>query len=351
MVFIGKLSDTKGMTAFNRAFVETPLVARGLPDTPAGLIPKRLGSVVCFESLAPPWLLITMRNVMLDYLPIKHLRMIEETLVADEKSDPSIQYEYLKHNLSLIICHDGTPIGARFSLNYTNKFDGLVCLQMEQFKPRDRGASTEAFEGAIYFSYLHAGCKLEVDVEVVETALPMAVKPIVTNMTFLSKREFDMSLGRETVDQVFEMREELDVPTAADPYQVTVQLHGNIRSTVLFERAKTTIKRYLDAIVADLARSSALTVTDLNVSGRGYKAYALRIEESRGHIGCLLMGFVARLSDVEGKLYKSFVANFDPITSVSTIRIVFTGTEAELTADLTAQMTTLSGLVAQFNTA
>jgi hypothetical protein len=330
---------------FNSRFEEAPIVPRAMgtgPRTPpASIISKRAGALVRFDSTAPFWLINAFRNILYDYVSVKHLQLT--SFVKDASADNAIMYAYMKRQIASILCRDTATVGARFELNYKNVHDGLVMMQAGLFAPVDGRESRETFDPCNCFYYLQSGCRIELGAEVVETPGHLSgIKPIVANFAFATATERRLAI--EDVDRVFEDRHVLEMREAAsEPFQVTLQLHGDSTLVSLWKRAHGAFEARLDALSASL---DGLQTHQLNVGGRGFTSYMLTVDEPRGHITSLV---TAHLNESFAATTTSASAYYDPITMKSELRVVFGGTATELKSLLKAQIVTLKQLISRFN--
>lgn len=335
------------MKPWNSDFVVRPIKVGKLPaGVPSKIVPERLGEVVEFVTGAPSWLVAGMRNVLIDYVVVKHLRLApgDGSFTSDDKA---IQQPYVERHLACVICHESAAVGGQYRLNFQNRTTDLVALMMGQFVGNvETGASDSAFEKSIYFHYLHPGCSIQVTVEVVEEAgWLQGIKGIVTNFRYSTPEIVTLSLSRTEIDKVWEKRWELDVP----PFNVTMQLHGDRTLKSLFEKATKIVMRVLDGLLAKLADGQGLRVEALNVGGRGYSGYAMEADEPRGHVLALLCDYINGVADVEGKFWLQCKHHFNAITNKYTIEAVCTGSAEEIRKEYIKMIGELKGYVGRWN--
>lgn len=336
------------MTSFNSALKVSPIVPRGLDGVaapPARLVSKRAGLRVAFASTAPFWLINAFRNIWYDYVTVKHLRYVPDSYVRDAHSDATHVLDYLKQQLSMVVCRDSAPVGAKFSLAYKNDREQMVIMQMGQFRPAEAGASMDTFDPVICFCYLHPGCRIEIAAEVVEApGYKSGMKPIVANFAFSTARERELAV--EDVDAIFEGRSTLEM---TDPFLVSMQLHGDTDLAALFTKAHAVFESHLDDIETALKDAASLRVHEANV-GAGYTSWALTVTEPRGHITNLVASYLAENCMDAARSFRLFsvIAHYDPITWKSELRVVAGGTAAELAAELRARIGDLRKFVVRF---
>ncbi len=350
------------MPQLNRDFKATIIKPSNLPpDVPSSIVPTNLGSIVEFESDAASWLLAAVRNVMLDYVPVKHLKLQQDTN-SFSSDDRSLQHFYIERFISTIICHESTPNGAQFVLDYKNKTPNLVNLTTALFTPTiTTGSSRNCFEPTIFFTYLHPGSSIHISAEVVEEpGMRCGTKAIVTNFAYNNEEIVRLSLDRNGIDQVWVDRAELDQP----PFKVRLQMHADRTLKSLIKSTTDIIQQHLQALDKKLALDGApaIAITEHNVDGRGFNGVILNTDEPRDHVIGLLGAFI---QDVEDKLadatasatadasastrkYLQCKPYFDAITKRSSLKIVFRGTETELAVDLRAHIKNLAALISSF---
>jgi hypothetical protein len=333
----------------NRDFVVTPIVCSVPEGVPRSIVPKRLGACVSFVSDAPSWLLASLRNVMMDYVSVKHLRLTPGE-GSFSSNDRAIQHPYLERQIACVIVHESTPVGAQYVLDYVNKStESICCMTMGMFVgTTESGANgaTPAFESSIYFYYLNPGCTIHVAAEVVEEPGYMSgVKSIVTSFNYSTDEIVRLGLDRMGVDDVWKRRTELDV----GPFNVRLQLHGDRTLASLFASCVRAANGYLESWKRKLAGGDGLVLTEVNVCDRGYSGYVAEIDEPRDHLVGMMAGYVACVVDEAGVRFLQCKQMYDVITNKSSLRIVYAGTEAELRAELVREIAKLQEIVGQFN--